>query len=42
MPAHSFADTSDKAGTSNQSQMGGRNCETAKQGTSEEKATKPG
>lgn len=38
-PTHSFADTNKRVGTANHSQMGGKNCDDAKQGTSEEKGT---
>jgi hypothetical protein len=39
MPAHLFADTSNRERNSNHSQMGGKNCDDAKQGTSEEQET---
>ena len=38
-PTHSFADTNKRVGTANHSQMGGKNCDNAKQGTSEGKGT---
>jgi hypothetical protein len=39
-PTHPFADTSDRDRDSKSQSTGGRNCEDAKQGTSEEKETK--
>jgi hypothetical protein len=41
-PTHPFADTSNRDRNSKSQSAGGRNCEDAKQGTSEEKERKTG
>jgi hypothetical protein len=41
-PTHPFTDTSNRDSNNKSQSEGGRNCEDAKQGTSEEKETKTG